>query len=89
MASPYSLVMRGCRTAKLEKELRRLSGKGRSLRLGSVVVKLFARYLMQRERDGKPVKWVHSNRVIALVESGIEPEPRYDVSGVTPCMANC
>jgi hypothetical protein len=43
----------------------------------------YVRYLMDRERRGKPVKWVASNRVIAqLMQHGFTPELQYVVSHV-------
>jgi hypothetical protein len=43
----------------------------------------YVRYLMGREHQGKPVKWVASNLVIAtLIRRGVTPELQLLVSGV-------
>lgn len=43
----------------------------------------YVRYLVERERLGKPVKWVASSRVIAqLMRRGLTPELMFIVSHV-------
>ena len=57
-------------------------GIGRAARASDRI--RYVRYLLKRQQDGKSVKWVNSNRVIAaLLHRGIIPELQYDQSNMT------
>jgi len=61
-------------------------GIGRSARASDRV--RYVRYLMKRERDGRPVKWVLSNEVIAkLIARGIEVNWKHLRTGLNRAQA--